>query len=72
MKTDTYKTATPANTANQIITNTYGWRKPWDGQHEFTKDLSMDFMVGSSESEGNDIIWMVVDRQSKMKQLVPS
>ena len=35
------------------------------------KDLSLDFVVALSESEGFNTIWVVVDRLTKMQHLVP-
>jgi transposase InsO family protein len=38
--------------------------KPWE-------DISMDYVTGLPECEGNDPFWVVVDRLSKMRHLVP-
>lgn len=38
--------------------------KPW-------QDISMDFVTGLPWSNGNDAIWVVVDRMTKMRHLVP-
>jgi len=38
--------------------------KPWE-------DISMDFVTGLRECEGYDAIWVVVDRLTKMRLLVP-
>ena len=47
------------------------WLKPLEIPQQPWKDLSMDFVVGLPESEGYNAIWVVVDRLSKMKHLVP-
>jgi len=38
--------------------------RPW-------QDISMDFVTGLRWSSGNDAIWVVVDRLTKMRHLVP-
>jgi len=35
------------------------------------QDISMDFVTGLPSSNGNDAIWVVVDRLTKMRHLVP-
>ena len=35
------------------------------------QDLSMDFVVGLPESKGHDAIWVVVDRLTKLRHMVP-
>ena len=49
----------------------HGWLKLLEVPQQPWKDLSMDFVVGPPESEGYNAVWVVVDRLSKMKHLVP-
>jgi hypothetical protein len=50
---------------------THGLLRPLEIQEQPWQDLSMDFVVGLPEREGFNAIWVVVDRLTKMRHLVP-
>jgi len=39
--------------------------------HQSWQDISMDFVTGLPQSKGHDAIWVVVDRLTKQRHLVP-
>lgn len=49
----------------------YGILRPLPVPHRPWQSISMDFVTGLPESNGNDAIWVVVDRLTKMRHIVP-
>ena len=49
----------------------YGLLQPLDIPHQPWKSISMDFIVGLPESNGFTLIWVVVDRLTKMAHCIP-
>jgi len=51
--------------------STFGVLRPLPAPEKPCEDISMDFVVGLPECEGFDVIWVVVDRLSKMRLFIP-
>jgi len=49
----------------------FGILRPLSGPYRPWQDISIDFVIGLSWSNGNDVIRVVVDRLTKMRHLVP-